>query len=200
MDLFGLLDELRTIARNGLTYTTNPYDRERYEKLLHLTTEQYSEALNIPSGEVRKRLTAELGYITPKVGADAAIFDEQGRILLVKRADDGTYGLPGGWMDPNESPAEAAVREVHEETGYIARTLRLVDVFTQRPSAAQGHLHTWIALVYLCEITGGEPQVSHESTQLGFSAIEDVPTWHGMHQQYALAARTVWRAMSDQRS
>jgi ADP-ribose pyrophosphatase YjhB (NUDIX family) len=198
-DIFGLLDELRTIAHNGLTYTTNPYDRERYQKLLDLTIERYSEELNTPSGEVRKRLTAELGYVTPKVGSDAAIFDEQGRILLIKRADDGTYGLPGGWMDPNESPAETAAREVHEETGYFARALQLVGVFSEYPGVAQRRVHTWVSIVYLCEITGGEAQTSHETTQIGYWTIEDVPTWHNVHQQYALAAREVWLARRDQR-
>lgn len=192
MDIFSLLDELRNIARNGLTYSTNSYDIERYQRLLDITSQTYSEALDIPSAEVRSRLTAELGYITPKVGADGAIFDEDGRILLVRRTDDGRYCIPGGWVDPNESPAEAAVREVYEETGFTAHMLRLVDVFTRKPSAEFGP-HTAIAVVYLCEITGGEAQESHETTDIGYWSIEDVPAWHGPHYQYALAARDCWR-------
>jgi ADP-ribose pyrophosphatase YjhB (NUDIX family) len=193
MDLFALLDELRTIAHNGLNYATNPFDIERYQHLLDLTTQQYSQVLDIPSDEIRKRLTAELGYFTPKVGVDSAIFDEQERVLLVRRSDDGAYGLPGGWMDPNESPAEAAVREIHEETGFTARTLRLVDVFSEKPRSPQ-RLQTWVSIIYLCEITGGAARTSHETTAVSYYAIEDVPAWHSIHEQYARAARENWRA------
>lgn len=94
MEILGLLDELRTMACNGLTYATNPYDRERYERLLHLTSQSYAEILDLPSEKIREQLRAELGYITPKVGADAAIFDDEGRILLHLRADDRCWCLP----------------------------------------------------------------------------------------------------------
>ena len=104
MDILPLLDELQTIARNGLNHTTNPYDRERFERLLALATKYYGEALDLPPDAVRHRLVGELGYITPKVGADAAIFDREGRILLVRRSDDGLWCLPCGWVEPNESP------------------------------------------------------------------------------------------------
>jgi len=98
MDILPLLDELRTIARNGLTYATGPYDRERYERLFDLTCRYYGQALDLPPEAARARLAAELGYITPKVGADAAIVEDDGRILLVRRADDGRWCLPGGWV------------------------------------------------------------------------------------------------------
>src|SRR5919108_5010859 len=99
MDILPLLDELRTIARNGLTYATNSYDIERYQRLLDLACAYYGQALDLPPVEVRRRLSAELGYITPKVGADAALFDDEGRILLVLRADDERWCLPCGWVE-----------------------------------------------------------------------------------------------------
>ena len=74
MDFTALLDEIRTIARNGLTFSENPYDRERYQRLLEIAVREYSEMLQAPDGLVRDRLLSELGYITPKVGTDAAIF------------------------------------------------------------------------------------------------------------------------------
>ena len=82
MDILPLLDEIQTIARNGLAFSADPYDRERYERLLDLATRYYGQALDLPPAEVRGRLAAELGYITPKIGAEAALFDAQGRILV----------------------------------------------------------------------------------------------------------------------
>jgi ADP-ribose pyrophosphatase YjhB (NUDIX family) len=193
LDILPLLDELQTIARNGLNFTTNPYDRERFERLLALATKYYGEALDLPPAEVRKRLAGELGYITPKVGAEAAIFDREGRILLVRRSDDGLWCLPCGWVEPNESPEETAVREAREETGLAVQTRHLVGVFTRRPEAGYGP-HTAVAIVYLCDVRGGTPQTSHEVLEARYWRIEEVPAWHELHQRYAEAAHAVWGA------
>jgi hypothetical protein len=121
MDVFSLLDGVQTIARNGLLYANNDFDRERYERLLNLATQSYAELLAVPEEEIRRRFLSELGYITPKVGTDAAIFNEHGRILLMQRADGSGWCLPCGFVEPNESPAEGIIREVREETGLEIR-------------------------------------------------------------------------------
>jgi ADP-ribose pyrophosphatase YjhB (NUDIX family) len=192
MDLMPLLDELQTIARDGLHYATNPYDRERYERLLELAAACYGHALDLPPSGVRASFAAELGQITPKVGADAAIFDEAGRILLMLRADDSKWCLPCGFVKPCEAPAEAAVRETREETGLEVRPVRLVDVFTRLPSVERGP-HTLVVALYLCEVVGGELQGSHEGEELRYWRIEEVPVWHATHREYALAARRAWK-------
>jgi ADP-ribose pyrophosphatase YjhB (NUDIX family) len=188
-----LLDELQTIARNGLFYATDPYDRERYERLMHIVTMYYGEAVDLPPAEVRRRFAAEFGYITPKVGADAAIFDDDGRILLTLRADDQRWCLPCGWVEPNEAPIDTVVRETREETGLEVRPLALIDVFTRLPSV-YGGVHTVIAVVYRCQVTGGTMSVSHESLDVRYWLIDDVPVWHANHQEYARAAYTHWQA------
>ena len=193
MDMLPLLDELRTIACNGLTYARDPYDRERYERLLQITSETYGEILDLPPADVRERLRAEVGYITPKVGADAAIFDAGGRILLHRRVDDGCWCLPCGWVNPNESPAEAAVREAYEETGLAVRPLELVGVFTRKPGI-YGNLYTMIAVVYLCEVLGGTLTLSHEGLDLRYWTIAEVTDWHANHAEYARAAHARWQA------
>lgn len=194
MDILPLLDELQTIARNGLNFTANPYDRERFERLLALVTTYYGQALDLPPVEVRQRLVGELGYITPKVGAEAAIFDDGGRILLVRRSDDGLWCLPCGWVEPNESPEEAAVREAREETGLEIQARQLVGVFTRKANIGYGP-HTAIAVVYLCDVVGGTPRPqSHEVLEVRHWRIEDVPGWHELHQRYAEAARSAWKA------
>jgi len=194
VDILPLLDELQTIARNGLNFTTNSYDRERFERLLALVAKCYGQALDLPPAEVRQRLVGELGYITPKVGAEAAIFDREGRILLVQRSDDGLWCLPCGWVEPNESPEEAAVREAMEEAGLEVQSPQLVSVFTRKPNTGHGP-HTAVAVVYLCEVAGGAPQPrSHEVLRVRYWWIEEVPGWHELHRQYAEAAHAAWKA------
>ena len=191
MDIFSLLDELQTIARNGLHYARDPYDRERYEHLMRLTTQQYSQLLALPEEAIRERFRNELGYITPKVGSDAAIFNEKGEILLMDRADGTGWCLPCGWVDPNERPVDTAVREVREETGLEVEVVRLVGVFTREPNAGGG-AHTMVAIVHLCQIVGGELRLSHEGNDLRYWAIDEVPRWHATHEVYARAAHRVW--------
>ncbi|MGQ0713423.1 MAG: NUDIX hydrolase N-terminal domain-containing protein [Gemmatimonadaceae bacterium] len=153
--LFALLEEPQSIARTGLNFSTDPYARAHYERLLQLATMYYGRALDLPPEAVRARLTGELGCITPKVGADAAIFDDDGRILLVERADDRLWGLPAGWLEPNEAPSHAAVREVREELGLDVLAVQLVDVIF-RPASVRGDAHAVVSVVYLCEVSGGE--------------------------------------------
>ena len=193
MDIFSLLDEIQAIARNGLYYASNTYDRERYERLMELTTQTYGELLAAPAEEIRARFLSEIGYITPKVGADAAIFSESGEILLMERADGSGWCLPCGWVERNEKPVDAVVREAREETGLEIEVKQLVGVFTRKPSATNGP-HTMIAVVHLCEIVGGELTLSHEGLALRYWPIDEVQNWHANHEQYARAAYEMWKS------
>ena len=192
MDILSLLEEIQITARNGLNYSENPYDLERYQHLLALAANTYSSLLTLPEDEILQRFAAEIGYITPKVGADAAIFDERGQILLMQRADDRKWCLPCGWVNPNESPGEAAVREAKEETGFEVEIVELVDVFSRKAGLDYGP-HSMVAVVYLCRIIGGERRLSHEGLDLKYWPVASVDDWHGIHQQYAQTAYKRWR-------
>lgn len=187
MDVFTLLDEIQTIARNGLEFTDNPYDRERYERLAELAARGYAERLAVPDTAVRDRFAQELGYITPKVGADAAVFDAGNRLLLERRSDDGCWGLISGWVEPGESPADTVVREAQEETGLDIVVRELVGVIP-RPASSEFGPHAMVAVVYLCDVVGGEPSLSHEVTDLAYRDLDDVAPWHKNHEEYARCA------------
>ncbi len=190
-DIITLLDEIQALARTGLHFSENSYDRERYAHLLALAAQSYSDILLLPEAEIQARFAAESGYITPKVGTDAAIFNERGEILLMERADGSGWCLPCGWVEANEKPVDAVVREVREETGLEVRVERLVGVFTRTASAANGP-HSMVAVVHLCEITGGELTLSHEGLALDYWPVEKMEKWHPNHNKYARAARKMW--------
>jgi len=191
-NLLTLLDELQTIARNGLNFAENGYDTERYQRLLDLATRSYGEILDIPSEEIQERFGRELGYITPKVGADAAIFNAAGEILLMDRSDGSGWCLPCGWLEPNEKPCQGVVRETREETGMEVAVQRLVGVFTRLPSEGFAP-HTAVAVVHLCKIVGGELTLSYEGLDLRYWAIDAVPRWHATHEKFARTAYRFWK-------
>jgi ADP-ribose pyrophosphatase YjhB (NUDIX family) len=192
MDTLTLLDEIQTIARNGLHYAAGHYDRERYTRLLDLASHTYAQLLDLPDVVIQARFRQELGYITPKVGADAAIFNPQGEILLMDRVEGSGWCLPCGWVEPNEKPAQTAVRETREETGLEVTVRQLVGVFTRMPSAQNGP-HSMIAVVHLCDVIGGELTLSPEGLDLRYWPIDAVPRWHATHEQYARAAYQMWQ-------
>jgi 8-oxo-dGTP pyrophosphatase MutT (NUDIX family) len=188
-----VLDEVRAIAQTGLHYSTDPYDRERCTRLLDLAARGYADALDLPEPEVRARLARDLGYQSAKVGADAAIFDDDGRVLLVHRADDRRWGLISGWVDPGETPTETVVREVHEEVGLHVTEFSLVDV-VGRPAGTEFGPHAVVSVLYLCTIGPGAVTISHEAVAAAYRNPEDVEDWHANHRLLAGMARDAWNA------
>ena len=89
--------EIQSLAQSGLAYTTNVYDKERYERLREISAEMIEEKSNINLEKVKDLLCNETGYQTPKIDTRAAIFKDN-KILLV-RENNGTWSLPGGWCD-----------------------------------------------------------------------------------------------------
>jgi len=193
MNIIALLSEIQALARTGLHYTEGIYDRERYERLLELSTQTYEELLDIPSESLKTRFREELGYITPKIGADAAIFNEKGEILLMERADGTGWCLPCGWVEPNERPVDSAVREVYEETGLDVEVVQFVGAFTRKASVQNGPF-TMVAIVHLCQIVGGELTLSHEGSALKYWNIDDMDNWHPLHDKYARVAHKMWQS------
>lgn len=193
MDIFSLLDSIQTIARNGLHYNTDEFNKERYERLLSLTSQTYSELLSIPEDTVKARFIAEIGYITPKVGTNAAIFNDKGDILLMERIDGSGWCMPCGFVEPNETPAEGVIREVREETGLDVKIKQLVGVFTRKPGVKTGP-HTTVSIVHLCDVIGGQLRISHEGKALQYWVIDEMNDWHATHEINARAAYKMWKS------
>lgn len=112
-----------------------------------------------------------------RLGCSAAILDENGRILLTRRADNGQWCLPGGAMEPGESAAEACEREVLEETGLNVRVKRLVGLYShpdQLVVYADGGKFQIVAIHFEAEIIGGELGLSNETSDFGYFTMADV--------------------------
>ncbi len=112
-----------------------------------------------------------------RLGCSAAIFDEQGRILLTKRSDNGQWCLPGGAVDPGETVAEAVEREVWEETGLRVRVKRLVGIYSHADMLIvypDGHKFQIVAMHFEAEVTGGQAGLSDETSDFGYFGLEQM--------------------------
>lgn len=193
LQFIALLEEVRAIAQLGLNYAQDPYDRERYERLLAIACDQYSDISGVSASDLSVQFRKELGYITPKVGVSAAIFDEAGGLLLVRRTDDQSWCLPCGWAEVRETPQQSLAREVLEETGLEVEVGELIRVGTRMPGDF-GLPHTTYHLQYHCEVIRGTLSESHETVDVGFYPIETISNWHFDHKEEALSALEYWRS------
>lgn len=168
-------DALQTIASAGLTYSRDPFDRDRFEQVRGLAAEILARHTDLDLPAAAARLRADEGYVTPKVDVRAAVFDAAGRVLLVREAADGRWSLPGGWADLGESPAEVAAREVHEEAGLRVRPVKLLAALDKRKHPHPPQLSYAYKLFFRCEILGGELRTSHETPAVGFYSRDALP-------------------------
>jgi ADP-ribose pyrophosphatase YjhB (NUDIX family) len=180
-DLLRWSEALAGIARTGLGFSDNLYERERFEEVLRVAADMRvaaGQAEATPAAVVEEWLAkvgvGVAGYVTPKVAIGAVVGNERGEILLVQRADSGMWLYPTGWADVGYSPAEVAVKEVLEETGMQVEPVRLIAVldglrlgFTRIPL---------YSLVFHCRVVGGELR-GHplECRAVGWFGPDDLP-------------------------
>jgi 8-oxo-dGTP pyrophosphatase MutT (NUDIX family) len=169
-DLAAIAARLRRTAEAGLAGSRDPYNLDRYRRAAHLATAL--ETLVTRVNSITPAPTS-LDVRTPALGAEAAIFDDAGLLLLIRRAGDGTWALPGGICEVGESPAATAVREVREELGIDVETSHLVGVYDNRLIGAPG-ASVPVAATYACRIIGGRPAVSAEVLEFGWFAPDGV--------------------------
>ncbi len=127
--------------------------------------------------ELRNRIHHDL-LLMPGVGA--LIRDGQGRLLVQLRAEDGEWSLPGGAMEPGETPAQAVRREVQEETGLEVRPVRIAAVLGgrhHRNTYLNGDTVEYCVILFDCEVQGGQLSTSDPETQsLEWFPPENLPS------------------------
>ena len=115
--------EIQALSQTGLHYSENDYQRERYRRMSEIAAEIFAEHSQLAFEPLRDAFQAQIGYATPRVDVRGAVFDLNGRLLLVRERADGGWTMPGGWADVGDVPSEGAEREVWEEAGF--RVFRL---------------------------------------------------------------------------
>jgi len=169
-----LAQRIQAIAQTGLAYAATPYDADRYRELSAIAASMIAGPEPERIALAADLFATEQGYATPRVDVRAAVFQED-RVLLVRERADGLWTLPGGWAEVGQSAAESIEREVQEESGYIVRAVKLVACWDRNK-----HPHPPIPvhaykLLFRCELLGGAPVPSAETTESGFFAEDQIP-------------------------
>ncbi|MBQ0886346.1 NUDIX domain-containing protein [Streptomyces sp. RM72] len=110
-------------------------------------------------------------------GVTAVVFDDEGRVLLGRRSDNGRWSLIGGIPEPGEQPAACAVREVEEETAVQCVVERLVLVQALKPvTYDNGDVCQFMDITFRCRAVSGEARVNDdESLEVGWFAVDALP-------------------------
>lgn len=178
-------EALAGIARTGLGFTESQYEKERYEEILRVAADiRVAADGSLDEREDAEGLVAEwlddvgegvAGYVTPKVAVGAAVSNDAGELLLIKRADSGVWLYPTGWCDVGYSAAEVAAKEVEEETGIICEPERLIGVLDGlRLGMSRIPLYS---LLFYCKAVGGELEAHPlECTDLGWFSESSLPS------------------------
>ncbi len=204
-DLVRWSETLAGIARTGLGFTQNLYERERYEEVLHVAADikaAADEALEVRREQdhfVQEWMESigegVPGYVTPKVAIGAIVGNDAGEILLVRRPDSGVWLYPTGWADVGYSASEVAVKEVFEETGIECEPAQLLGVVDgQRMGFSRFGMYM---LLFHCRATGGS-LAGHplETDGVGWFASSSLPEptagaqWWGPMAFAAIEGRT----------
>ena len=165
---------LQSIAQAGLFYGKDPYDLERYENIRNIAAEMMSEQTDIPLEKVKDLFCNETGYQTPKLDVRAAIFSGE-KILLVKEAN-GTWSLPGGWVDADTSVRESAIKEVKEEAGLDVTVEQVIAVQDRDKHNLPRYAYKICKVFVLCSVVGGAFCPNVETTESRYFGLSQLPS------------------------
>ncbi len=178
-------ESLAGVARTGMGFTESAFERERYEEILKIAADikaaadEGLEGVTDAQGTVIEWMKdvgrGVPGYVTPKVAVGAAVTNDDGELLLIRRADSGYWLYPTGWCDVGYSAPEVVVKEVLEETGVEVDPVRLIGVLDgMRLGSSRIPLYS---LLFLCRAVGGELAIHpHEVTDVGWFTRDALPS------------------------
>lgn len=169
------IQRIRALAQNGLAYSPNTYDIDRYEELQQISEAMLADLTGISVERIADIFKDEKGYATPKVDVRGIIFKDN-RILMVREKIDDCWSLPGGWADIGFTPGEIAVKEVKEESGFVVEPVKLLAVLDKRCHDHPPALEYTYKIFILCNIIGGGAAPGMETSDVAFFERDKLPT------------------------
>lgn len=175
IELLQLAKQVQALAENGLHYSENDYDLDRYSNLEEIALRMISLITGL-SGETIEMATPERnGYRTPKVDVRCVVFNDRDEVLMVKERIDSRWSLPGGWCDVGYSPSEVAEKEAFEEAGIRVKAGRLLAVLDKKCHDHPEDLYYAYKIFLECKAENFDLATGMETLDVGFFARNALP-------------------------
>jgi len=171
-DFVKYLQRMIAITDTGLTFTKDPFDRERYEDLRGLLSEMLNQGSDLDAEEVAEVLKPTSSYATPLMDVRAWIVEDE-KICLVRGQGENDWALPGGFGEVGYSPTKNILKEIEEETGFEAKVERLLAVCDTNRFQLQSKQYA--KFIFECKLLDGQFQENQEIADLQFFAIDQLP-------------------------
>lgn len=165
--------ELQSIAQAGLFYSKDNFDIERFERVREISAEMISFKSDISREKVEDIFCNEVGYQTPKIDTRGVIFKDN-KILLVEEKN-GSWSLPGGWVDVNTSAKESTIKEVKEESGLDVIVKKVIAVQDREKHNLPIYAYKVCKIFFLCEVIGGSFKENIETLGYDYFGENNLP-------------------------
>jgi ADP-ribose pyrophosphatase YjhB (NUDIX family) len=160
------------ISRIGLKFSKDEYALENYRELQDLAQAQLKDEHGFSVIDIPYQKDI---YPTPSISVRVIVFNEQGQLLMGQEKSDGGYAVPGGWCDLFESPTEAAIKEVLQETGLHVKIDRMLALLRRDLYRISPALISEYVVYFQASVIGGTLTPNHEIHQVGFFDLDKIP-------------------------
>jgi len=172
-EFYDFVLKVHSIAKIGLTFSTDPYALENYQQLNDLSREMLEKFMDVKFD--KPSLFSRDIYPTPAISVRTIVANEKGEILLVREANSGLWSMPGGWCDLFDSPSEAAFNEVTQEAGADPKITRLVALLERTPYKSNQNVPEYV-IVFEGKIDSTKLHGhTHETTDVQFFPLDHLP-------------------------
>lgn len=172
---YKLGSELCAIAQNGLSFCHDIYDKERYERLMQISSVILASHGQIEPDSLCSKMLCEIGYQTPKIDTRAAVFNDKGQVLLVQEKS-GLWSLPGGYCDNNESLVSNTLKELKEEAGFSAHIQSLIAILVRNKHNVPSMPFGMLKVFMLGLQPKGEFVANSETIDCRFFSKDELPS------------------------
>lgn len=171
-EFYDFVVKVHSIAKIGLTYSTDPYALENYQELNELSKDMLEKFMDVKFD--KPSLFTKEVYPTPNISCRTLIVNDKNEILFVKEARTNNWSLPGGWCDLYKSPSESALAEISQEAGVEAKITKLLAVLDRRPYKSQQSVPDYV-LIFLGETKGKFHEHTHETNDVRYFPMDKLP-------------------------
>lgn len=193
-NIYQYLEEMLAIAKIGLTFSTDPYALENYQRIQEVSKRVLMDLADI-SLDKPNIFNFDV-YPTPNISVRTVIFNDKQEFLLVKESKSHTYSLPGGWCDIGRTPSEAAKEECLQEAGADVEITRLVGIVDRNYPDFESFTSEYV-IIFLGKLKAPLQNHGHETEDVSYFSLNNLPSLSSK-LSYHLFTRFIQAALNNE--